>query len=232
MKTFMKHYGSKFNIFKTLLGKPNPTIIEIGAHYGEDSMRFLEAFPQARVFCFEPDPRNINIFKKYITDERIKLFEIALSNFNGTADFYLSHDYKVDSVPSKYDWIALEEYQKNKLSNSGASSLKSGYQNNIDKVVVETQRFDSWHDTNNIDYIDLVWIDVQGAEKDVLDGMGDTIKKINYIWIEYGEEQYEDAMSADETVKYFSLYEFDLLGAYPASNTAGDMLFRRRGTHV
>ena len=105
----MKHYGEKFNMFKSIIKKNNPVIIEIGAHYGEDTLRFLETFKNPMIYCFEPDPRNIMIFKKYINNKKIKLFEYALSNEEGTADFYLSHDYKSENVPQKYDWISLED---------------------------------------------------------------------------------------------------------------------------
>ena len=80
---YMKHYGEKFNMFKSIIKKNNPVIVEVGAHYGEDSMRFVETFPKCKIFCFEPDKRNIDIFKKYVNDKRVHLFEVALSNKSG-----------------------------------------------------------------------------------------------------------------------------------------------------
>ena len=114
--SWMKKYKKKFDVFKVILDKPNPIIVEIGAHYGEDSVRFVETFKDAKVYCFEPDPRNIAIFKKHVNDERIKLFEYALSNEEGEAQFYQSfQDYERLDVPEKYDWISYEDYQKHKL---------------------------------------------------------------------------------------------------------------------
>ena len=68
MKSIMKKYQQKFENFKYVIGKDNPIIIEIGSHYGEDSLRFIETFENAKVYCFEPDPRNIDIHKKHIDD--------------------------------------------------------------------------------------------------------------------------------------------------------------------
>ena len=128
MKSIMKKYQQKFENFKYVIGKDNPIIIEIGSHYGEDSLRFVETFKNSKVYCFEPDPRCIAVFKKYIQNDRITLFEIALSNENGTAEFYQSYDdSKSNFVPEKYVWIDIEDYKNNKLSNSGSSSLKAGY---------------------------------------------------------------------------------------------------------
>ncbi len=74
----MKKYKRKFDVFKVILSKNNPTIVEIGAHFGEDSMRFAEAFPEAQIHCFEPDPRCIEVFKKYVKNKRIILYELTL----------------------------------------------------------------------------------------------------------------------------------------------------------
>ena len=181
----MKKYQQKFENFKYIVEKDNPIIIEIGSHYGEDSLRFIETFEKANVYCFEPDPRNIDIHKKHINDDRIKLFEIALSNQTGEAEFYQSYDDKEipDRVFDKYDWIDREEYIKKNLNNSGSSSLKKGYGNVLeDKIKVKTKRFDEWYDENlSEQLVDFCWIDVQGAEKDVFNGMGDKINKIKHI---------------------------------------------------
>ena len=63
----MKHYGEKFQLIKELINKEDPLIVEVGAHYGEDTLRFLETFPNANIHCFEPDDRNINIFNKIVS---------------------------------------------------------------------------------------------------------------------------------------------------------------------
>lgn len=229
--SWMKHYARKFEAFKVILKKRDPVIVEIGAHFGEDSVRFSEAFPEGKIYCFEPDPRCITVFKKYVKNDRIKLFEVALSDSNGVANFFQSYDdTKSDFVPDKYDWIDLEDYKNNKLSNSGSSSLKEGYRNNLDKISVNTQRFDSWYAENSPGNIDLAWIDVQGAEKEVLKGFGDTISLVSHIWIEYGEKEYTGAMSRNETIKFLGEKGFDLLNMFstPSFAPQGDLLFKRR----
>jgi FkbM family methyltransferase len=233
MKSIMKKYQQKFENFKYVVGKDNPIIIEIGSHYGEDSLRFIETFEKANVYCFEPDPRNIDIHKKHINDDRIKLFEIALSNQTGEAEFYQSYDDKEipDRVFDKYDWIDREEYIKKNLNNSGSSSLKKGYGNVLeDKIKVKTKRFDEWYDENlSEQLVDFCWIDVQGAEKDVFNGMGDKINKIKHIWVEYGEMNYEDAMDRNETIRYLESKGFFLITSLSSYTSAGDLLFVNKG---
>ena len=60
--SYIKKYKKKFDMFKIVVDKEAPVIVEVGAHYGEDTLRFLEIFPQALVYSFEPDPRNIEVF--------------------------------------------------------------------------------------------------------------------------------------------------------------------------
>jgi FkbM family methyltransferase len=226
--SFMKHYGPKFEMFKQILQKDNPIIVEIGAHYGEDTMRFLETFKNAEIYCFEPDPRNIMIFKKHVDNKKIRLFEYALSDKESIMDFHLSHDNKIDSVPEKYDWISIEDYSKKRLSNSGASSLKKGYSKNFHKISVRTRRFDNWVIENYNDTIDLVWMDVQGAEKEVLNGMGLAVKNIKFIWMEYGEKSYEGAMDRIETITFMNLLGFNEVPEHSDTTLQGDLLFRNK----
>lgn len=229
--SWMKHYGDKFESFKQVILEDSPVIVEIGAHFGEDSVRFTEAFPGCTVFAFEPDPRCISVFKKYVDNDRVHLVEVALSDKDGDSSFYQSFDNKIeDKVPEKYDWISVEDYNNNKLSNSGSSSLKKGYQNKLGEISVPTRRFDTWFSNAGLDKIDLVWIDVQGAEKEVIEGFGEIIQSVKYLWVEYGESQYEGALSREETISFMAEKGMSFVPSHssPAFSPQGDLLFCNR----
>jgi len=140
----MKHYGLKFQKIKNLLNKNNPIIVEIEAHSCEDTLRFSETFLNAYIHCFEPDERNISTFDKIVYDERVTLYQTALSNKNGTARFYKSFTKNRSvKVPDKYDFISYDDYQSKCLHNSGSSSIKKGYRNCLsEEYYVQTIRFD------------------------------------------------------------------------------------------
>ena len=42
-------------------------------------------------------------------------------------------------------------------------------------------------------------MDVQGAEKDVIEGAENILKQTKYIWTEFGEVDYDGAMDWSET---------------------------------
>jgi FkbM family methyltransferase len=224
----MKHYGKKFQLINELIKKNDPLIVEIGAHFGEDTLRLLEKFPNAEIHCFEPDSRNYSIFEKVVNNDRVTLYNFALSNKEGKAQLFRSFSYKnIKIVPEKYDFISPEEYINKKLDGSGASSLKPGFSNTLsEKHYVNTQRFDTWYTDNHIGKIDFVWIDVQGSERDVINGMGDIIKQIKYIWMEYGETEYIDAMTRDESINLLGEKNFKLLNDLSSSETKGDLVFQ------
>jgi len=234
MKAYMSGYENKFAFFTELLtgsATGSIRILEVGAHFGEDTQRFLHVLGNRvdKIYCFEPDPRSIEMFEKHVNDDRVILVKAALSNKNDILLFYQSHNPTVKKVPDKYGWISSHDYEELKLDNCGSSSLKKGYHLTLEKPIhVDTIRYDDWASKNNVDSIDLAWIDVQGAERDVIEGMGTAIEGVKHIWIEFGEMQYEGAMSFTETVELMASKGFSLMGTSTANpmNSSGDALFK------
>lgn len=226
MNTEIKKYvnakiGNKFN----------PVILEIGAHYGEDTIDMKGVFNYPTIHCFEPDPRNVKIIEKYLlmtTDRGSKIYlnNVAASNSNGEADFYLSYRPLNGEIPEKYRWIDSEDYIGLKINDSGSSSLKYGPNNehvrSAEKIKVKTVRLDDWIVTTNIDHIDFIWMDVQGAEGDVIDGGVNVFKMSDFVWTEYGEMTYEGALSKRATMRKFEDMGF-LVDVMDREN----LLFRR-----
>ena len=49
-----------------------------------------------------------------------------------------------------------------------------------------------------MDVIDFIWIDVQGAEKEVIEGAKNILPNVKYIQLEYGETSYEGGLSKNK----------------------------------
>ena len=168
---------------KDLLKKDNPIIFEIGCNDGEDTEQFLKEFKNIKLHCFEPDPRAIKQFKQRINDKRCSLHEVAISNNDGKADFNLSN-----SDPTKL-WTPKEigaNWNK-------SSSLKKPYMHLhfhrwcfFDKTIkVKTTKLDTFIKKNNINNIDFIWADVQGAEKDLIEGAKKALTITQYFYTEF-----------------------------------------------
>jgi len=226
----MKHYSKKFQKIKKIIENESPIIVEIGAHYGEDALRFLKIFPDSRIFCFEPDGRNIEIFDKIVKNQNISLIQMAVSDKNGYAKFYRSYITSGNkNVPDKYNFISQDDYYGFRLNGSGASSLKKGFKNCLnEEYFVKTIRFDDWYIKNELEIVDFVWIDVQGAEKSVIEGMGESIQKIRLIWMEYGEIEYDEALDRNESISLLEEKGFYVLDEYSDLGPKGDLVFKNK----
>jgi FkbM family methyltransferase len=167
-------------LIKKLVKKDNPTILEIGTHKGSDSLGFLQSFPQIRLYCFEPDPRAIAKHKNLIQDPRCQLFEVAISDRDGTATFYQSdgrnqkgHTFDASSslkVPKEH----LEIYPDCKFE---------------EKITVKTTKLDTWLAEHPLPEIDFIWADVQGAEKELILGGMQTLSKTKYFFTEFNNRE-------------------------------------------
>ena len=166
-------------------------IFEIGVHIGKDTERIKELTGSNFIYGFEPDPRNIQILNER---NRLSLFEkfydCALSNLDGESIFYLSsgHPPEVYKDPDiNKEW-------------SASNSLKAP-KNHLDihtwckfeeRLNVKTLRMDHVCNEIGLNKIDLVWMDVQGAEDLVIEGMGEFKNNIRFIYTEYNNNDLYD----------------------------------------
>lgn len=223
---FFRLKNTKHEILKKYVKNPS-VIFEIGSHLGTDTVKLKKNFPQSEIYCFEPDPRSLHIFEKYHKDLDVNLIPVAASNENGIAKLYQSYSKeKEDFTKKKYSHIKEDDIINYKLSRCGASSLRSGHEALIDAetVDVKTVKLDDWSKNNNINHIDLIWLDVQGNESNVFDGAQEILSNTKFIWTEFGEKDYDGAMNWFETKlkleKHFKLINFESF-----LNSKGDMFF-------
>jgi len=224
MDTKVKEY-----VNKELGSKCGAIIFEIGAHYGEDTLDMLRVFDSPKIYCFEPDPRSLNFLHKYFSANSIdaEIVDVALFNKNGESDFLMSYAPYPEGValPEKYQWIDENDYRSFRLNNAGGSSLKKGHEavKDAETVSVQTMRLDTWAQENNITHVDFIWVDVQGAEREVVEGGEQTLKNTSFVWIEYGETKYEGAMTRGQTIEFFSRIGFEYV-----MSRDNNMLFRNK----
>lgn len=191
-----------------LVSKPNPTILEIGCHDGTNTLWFLDIFDSPRIFCFEPDPRAISRFRQNIGNRaEISLFEYAIGNKNGETTFYMSSGRESDVMPEGWDCSGSIRKPKHHLKVHPWCKFEK-------KIIIETKTLDKWCSEHGIDRIDFIWMDVQGAEIDVIRGGRNALRKTRYLYTEYSnKELYEGQISLKHLLK--ELVEFDVIVRYP-----------------
>lgn len=229
------NYKKFFNKLKKIIGEDINDIVEVGAHFGEDTLRFFYFFPECNVYSFEADPRNYKIMKKIIKNDKCHIYDYAVCDRDyETMKFYQSYN-NVDNnffKPEKYSFISYDDFLNLNLNGSGSSSLKKSNRKDLvdsNEIEVKTISLDSWSVDYNIKKIDLIWIDVQGAEREVILGSKKLLTKTKYVFIEYGETSYDGAMSRLQTIELFYNLNFKLIHDFSDNQINGDLLFEFAG---
>ena len=140
--------------------------VDIGCHLGDILEPMIRFAPKGRFFAFEPLPILFQHLQgRFGEDQRITLYDIALSDVEGSALF----QYVVDAP-------AYSGFHKTEASLSW---------NTVETIHVKTGRLDDLLADVNID---LVKVDVEGAEYQVLRGGLRTIQRCKpYVLFEHAE---------------------------------------------
>ncbi|CAN5339261.1 N/A [soil metagenome] len=168
-----------FQVQKNIIKKKNPIIFDIGANTGSITAKYLEYFPAAHIYAFEPFPNSFeHLVNRHKSNANITCIEKAVASTNGSREFF---------VNKNVDTNSLLRPQKTGLSSDEQVS-------NISTIKVDTIVLDEFCRTANIPYIDILKMDIQGGEFDALQGLKEMLQN-NGIGIIYSEvyfvEQYE-----------------------------------------
>ena len=178
------------------------TFVEIGMHFGTDTMDFRKMHHSARIVSFEPDPRNIEMIKKLGNDKICELYELAVSNTNEPMDFYLSSGNSRgrlnDTLLTQNDWSCSSSLKKP----TGHLCIHK-WITFPSKVKVNCTKLDDFVPLKNTK-IDFMWVDVQGAEDLVFSCAQETLKNTHYVYTEYSnKELYEAQLNLQGIISLF-----------------------------
>ena len=134
-----------------------PIIFDVGAHHGHVSRHFRSLFPASTVYSFEPFQDSFEQLKaNTASDPGIKVFNFGLGDKNGTQSFNSNSSSATNSL------LATDEL--------GALTWGSGLLETQAVVQAEFKTLDSVLEAMRIPRIDILKLDVQGAESLVMAG--------------------------------------------------------------
>lgn len=135
-----------------------PAVMDVGANIGLLSLNILSAWPEAKIYAFEPGPLQRGVLeriKKFNHIPGLTIYATALADYEGVAAF---------SSHGDVDASGLDGLQDTKL---GGPTRRL-------EVAVSTA--DKWWRANNCPTIHLIKVDVEGAELLVLRGAAELIR--------------------------------------------------------
>lgn len=198
--------------------RPDPIIIEAGCNDGTDTARFLKLFPWARVHCFEPEPRALARFKANpaMDDPRIRLYPVAVAALDDVIQFYPS-----DGVPA-FEEAEIRNWRERLPDGWDYSGSIRRPKSHVwrhpwckfgDPYDVIALRLDTWSQYHDVEIVDFLWADVQGAEGDLIEGAQELLKRTRYLYTEFSdEEQYEGQFRLEQILA--ALPNFRLIKQY------------------
>ena len=147
--------------------KEGDVVVDVGAYIGYFSLLASERVgDKGCVYAFEPVPRN---FERLMRNLRInKVRNIKAYNFGLSDKEEILHIYVPKSNPGEAT-----------LHQKSYSEITKGVKTEKIRVEVRLIPFDHFYEDYNLDRIDVVKIDVEGAELKVLKGMENTLSQNN-----------------------------------------------------
>lgn len=179
--------------------RKDPTIVEIGAHVGSDTVEMAVLWPEGKIYAFEPVK---NVFERLrFKTKNFKNVEIVQAAVSGKAagsqEMYISRNNDCSSSllkPKDHLLYCPEIYFRKET------------------IPVRTLNLGEWLDENGVSRVDLLWIDVQGMELNIFKSLEDRINNIGCIYTEVSlREFYEGSGSYDEIKAYLHKYGFELV---------------------
>jgi FkbM family methyltransferase len=142
---------------RALVTADAPVIFDVGANVGATALRYRELYPRAEIHCFEPYPPSFARLSAALAhDGHVSLHPTALSSAPGRAVLNVNRNAETNSLlPS--DAKAAQYWGEGLLETER-------------EIEVSLQTLDGFCAERSLARIDVLKLDVQGAEYSVLEG--------------------------------------------------------------
>ena len=191
-------YVSRFlprgvNIFQDIQNSlPNfslDTVFDVGANVGRFPTQIFSWYPIAQVYCFEPVTNSFEaLCDTFEHNTQVKCFRVALSSSCGDGTMVLQPNsvtsFLISGSEASSKHRPVTEEKLEMLSKASRRSRQD--QTKTESVTVLT--LDKFCTERNIDRINYLKVDTEGADLDVLLGASDMLahQKIDLVQVEAG----------------------------------------------
>ena len=158
-------------------------LVVIGAHFGVWLNDELSRFDKENILLVEPVPYNYKKLKeRFINSNNIQICTNAIFSENKISKFYYVNEKSISKL-GKHWASGIGSFNKNHILEHRTKRFKIEDED-IDEIEIEFITFDSLIEKFEIESIDKLQIDVEGAEYEIL-------KSINYKKTDINSIQFE-----------------------------------------
>lgn len=214
---------------RQLIGKDRECVIfDIGACEGEDSVRYAALFPRSRIVAFEPLAANLECMRENLRRYgigQVELHPVAVSDREGTAEFHVSAG-DPPELFSGADWNYGNK-SSSLLPPISEKPLYGWIRFPRTERVTTTTLDQAWRSAG-APIVDLIHLDVQGAESAVLAGGKRALEKTRALWVELAHiPQYQGQLPAEKLTRTLNSLGFTMVSEI-RTGPEGDALFINR----
>lgn len=189
-----------------------------GAHRYQERALFDQLFPHLEaIYLFEPIPELAAMLRTMgAQDRRITVFPYALSNENGTRDFFLTNN----------------DGESSSLLRLGKHKEIFPHVHEVRSVPVTCRTLDSVIQEAGLRAPDMLLLDVQGAEYQIVSSLSASVREhLSILYVEASLEEVYQGARCLEDLKSVLATDLDLMAFAPlgpSSPTHGNALFLNR----
>ena len=186
-------------------------IFDLGSRDGVESLAISHHYQNAKIYAFECNSVTLPLAHELtLGNLNIEIVEKAVLNYSGKTKFNVVGPDNEDYNPGASSVFQFGEEKESK------------YQTTTE-VEVECVRLDDWMKENSIPKVDLIWMDLQGAELLAMEGLGSFLKNVKVIHTEVELRQYyKDQPLANEVEEWFDSRGFSKVYVRPHDSDALD----------
>ena len=212
----MNHLSAKHELVwcrEILAERQRPTVIELGAHHGTDTSELYDACPGGpRLYvAVEADARNLPNLRLHMEKRtrNLAIVHAAIAVADGVVDLWVAEGAEATGSSSI-------RRPKKHLETWPAITFEM-------TVEVPAVTLDTLADTLGIGEVDLLWCDIQGAERDMIAGGQRTLARTRWLLAEADREEYYEGQALRDELPGL-LPDWELVAEWPEH---ANLLFRR-----
>ena len=215
------------NFANYILNKNKEYIIfDIGSRDCLQSIEFYKLFPNSKIYAFECNPNTLHICKKNIESytDRITLIEGAVCDYDGTIKFY-----PINQSKTRTTWADGNPGASSLFKSNGNYTVETYVQ---DEITTPCHRLDTVMKNYNIPTVDIIWMDLQGAELLALKGLGTYLDDVKYIHTEVShKEMYTGQVMYNDLNNFILSNNFVVKNNIKMSGWQEDIIYEKNNTY-